>query len=158
MSDTTRRSVLAGAAGIGAAAVLAACGTDDAESSGSGVNGGTNGNAGQAAPTTPGQQTGGQPAGGTALAKTSEIPVGGGKIFKDKDIVITQPTAGQFKAFSATCTHQGCPVTTVANGTINCNCHNSKFSVSDGSVTGGPAKAPLEAKNVTVQGDSVTLA
>jgi Rieske Fe-S protein len=153
MSETTRRNVLVGAAGAGAAAVLAACGSDTSSDTGSTGNTG-----GQAAPTAAGQQQGGQQAGSAALAKTSDIPVGGGKVFKEQDVVVTQPTQGNFKAFSATCTHQGCPVTSVANGTINCNCHLSKFSAADGSVKGGPAKAPLAAKNVTVQGDSIVLA
>ncbi|HEV7897570.1 MAG TPA: Rieske (2Fe-2S) protein [Planosporangium sp.] len=150
MSETTRRSVLAGVAGVGAATVLAACGTD---SSTTAANPGTDNGGAQATPT-----TGQQPAGSTGLAKTSEIPVGGGKVIESQKIVVTQPVAGQYKAFSAQCTHAGCLVTTIADGVINCPCHKSKFSAADGSVKGGPAKAPLEAKNVTVQGDSVVLA
>jgi Rieske Fe-S protein len=148
MSETTRRNVLAGAAGVGAAAVLAACGSN---SSDTGSTGGSANNGGQAAPTA-GQQA------GAAAIKTSDIPVGGGKIFKDQNVVVTQPTAGQFKAFSATCTHNGCPVSTVENGVIGCNCHFSKFSVADGSVKGGPAPKPLPAKTVTVNGDNLTVA
>jgi Rieske Fe-S protein len=154
MSETTRRGVLAGAAGVGAAAVLAACGSsNDSSSSGSG----TDANTPAAAPTTAGQQQGGQTGGGTAI-KASDIPVGGGKIFKEQNVVVTQPTAGEFKAFSATCTHMGCPVSAIANGTINCNCHQSKFAVTDGSVKGGPATKALAAKTVTVSGDSITVA
>jgi Rieske Fe-S protein len=97
-----------------------------------------------------------QPAGG-ALAKTTDIPVGGGKIFKAQKVVVTQPTAGEFKAFSAVCTHQGCIVGTVANGTINCPCHGSKFKVSDGSVAGGPAPQPLPSKPITVTGTDIKL-
>lgn len=67
-------------------------------------------------------------AGGTELARTSDIPVGGGKIFKDRKIVVTQPTKDEFKAFSAICTHQGCTVSTVADGTIDCPCHGSKYA------------------------------
>jgi Rieske Fe-S protein len=93
-----------------------------------------------------------------ALASTSDVPVGGGKVFADKDVVVTQPTAGEFKAFSATCTHQGCKVNKVADGTINCPCHGSKFNIADGSVAGGPAKKPLPAKSVSVDGDSIVLA
>jgi Rieske Fe-S protein len=93
-----------------------------------------------------------------ALASTSEIPVGGGKVFADKDVVVTQPTSGDFKAFSATCTHQGCKVNKVVDGTIACPCHGSKFAIADGSVKAGPAKKPLPAKSVSVDGDSIVLA
>ena len=92
-----------------------------------------------------------------ALAATSDIPVGGGKVFADKDVVVTQPTSGDFKAFSATCTHQGCKVKNVANGLIVCPCHGSKFAIADGSPQAGPAKKPLPAKTVAVDGDSVVL-
>ncbi len=99
---------------------------------------------------------GGASAGG-ATARTADIPVGGGKIFADIQAVVTQPTAGEFKAFSSICTHQNCPVTEVTD-TINCNCHGSKFSLSDGSVVNPPAAQPLAAKTVTVEGDSLTVA
>ena len=94
---------------------------------------------------------------GSALAKTSEITVGGGKVLAAQQLVVTQPVAGTFKAFTAVCTHQGCIVSEVRDGTINCPCHGSKFKVSDGSVANGPATTPLAAKNVAVQGDSVVL-
>ena len=145
MSETTRRGVLAGAAGVGAAAVLAACGG----SNDSGTDA-QNSDAG-------GQQQGGQQQGGASI-KTSEIPVGGGKVFKDSEVVVTQPAAGEFKAFSARCTHQGCLVAAVSNGVISCPCHQSKFSATDGSVKGGPAPSALPARNVTVSGDSITIA
>ena len=97
-------------------------------------------------------------AGADALATTSSIPVGGGTVFADKDVVVTQPTAGEFKAFSATCTHQGCKVKSVADGVIVCPCHGSKFAIADGAVTAGPAKSPLPEKSVSVEGDSIVLA
>ncbi|GII21690.1 Rieske (2Fe-2S) protein [Planosporangium mesophilum] len=155
MSETTRRGVIAGAAGVGAAAVLAACGSDTSSPA---PNTGTDSSGGApSAPAASGQQQGGQQA-GAALAKTNEIPVGGGKVIESQKLVVTQPVAGEYKAFTAVCTHSGCLVTTVANGTINCPCHGSKFSAADGSVKGGPAKAPLAAKPVNVQGDSIVLA
>ncbi len=95
--------------------------------------------------------------GGTITAKTADIPVGGGKIFADIQAVVTQPTAGEFKAFSSICTHQDCPVSEVTD-TINCNCHGSKFSITDGSVVNPPAQSPLAAKNVTVDGDTISVA
>ncbi|MFG2498773.1 Rieske 2Fe-2S domain-containing protein [Streptomyces sp. NPDC048441] len=91
------------------------------------------------------------------LAKTSDIPVGGGKIFKDKKIVVTQPEEGGFKAFSAVCTHSGCTVSEVSGGTINCPCHGSKYRVADASVADGPAPRPLPPQNITVTGNSITL-
>ncbi|WP_393085132.1 Rieske (2Fe-2S) protein [Streptomyces sp. LN704] len=97
-------------------------------------------------------------AGGTELATTSDIPVGGGKIFKDRKIVVTQPTKDEFKAFSAVCTHQGCTVSTVANGTIDCPCHGSKYRITDASVVAGPAPRPLPAERITVEGNSIRLA
>ncbi|HZA72833.1 MAG TPA: Rieske (2Fe-2S) protein [Propionibacteriaceae bacterium] len=96
-------------------------------------------------------------AGGAATAKTADIPVGGGKIFADIQAVITQPTEGEFKAFSSICTHQNCPVTEVTD-TINCSCHGSRFSIADGSVVNPPATNPLGAREVTVDGDELTVA
>ncbi|AJT68856.1 Cytochrome b6-f complex iron-sulfur subunit [Streptomyces lydicus] len=95
--------------------------------------------------------------GGGVLGKTSEIPKGGGKIFKAEQVVVTQPEDGEFKAFSAVCTHAGCIVGEVAGGTINCLCHGSKFDITDGSVEDGPATKPLEPAKVNVKGGSVTL-
>ena len=90
-------------------------------------------------------------------AKAADIPVGSGTIFADAQTVITQPEAGEFKAFTSICTHQQCPVTEVTD-TINCKCHGSKFSIEDGSVVNPPAQDPLAAKTVTVEGDTVTVA
>ena len=96
----------------------------------------------------------GSPAPAKPIAKTSDVPVGSGVIVDD--VVVTQPAAGVFKGFSATCTHLGCTVATVADGTINCPCHGSKFNL-DGSVAQGPAARPLDTKNISVQGDSIVL-
>ena len=96
-------------------------------------------------------------ASGPVSARTRDIPVGGGTIFADAETVVTQPTAGTYKAFSSICTHAGCPVSQVTD-TIVCNCHGSKFSLGDGSVLAGPARSPLPAKAVTVQGGTVSVA
>lgn len=95
---------------------------------------------------------GGGAAGGTPLAKTSDIPVGSGKIIGDT--VVTQATAGAFAAFSTVCTHQGCNVDEIAGGTINCPCHGSKYKL-DGSVANGPAAKPLAKKTTKVDGGSI---
>jgi Rieske Fe-S protein len=96
--------------------------------------------------------------GGAELGASSEIPVGGGKVFANNEVVVTQPVKGTFAAFSAICPHQGCAVDTVKDGTINCPCHGSKFKVADGSVAKGPATTGLAKKSVTVTGDKITLA
>jgi Rieske Fe-S protein len=91
-----------------------------------------------------------------AISKAT-IPVGGGKIFADQKVVVTQPTSGDFKAFSAVCTHQACVVSTIANGTINCACHGSEYDITTGAVKKGPATQPLPEKSVTVSGDGITV-
>jgi nitrite reductase/ring-hydroxylating ferredoxin subunit len=152
-----RRAVLRGAAVAGLAGVsvplLAACGgSSDAGSTPS--SGGTTSaptTAPTSAPSSSGTASSG--GGGAVLGPVGDVPVGGGKVF-DK-IVVTQPKAGEFKAFTAVCTHAGCLVRTVENNTINCPCHGSKYSAEDGSVQGGPAPAPLAAVQVTVKGGNI---
>ncbi|WP_308404129.1 Rieske (2Fe-2S) protein [Streptomyces sp. SKN60] len=93
-----------------------------------------------------------------ALASTNDIPVGGGKILAEEGIVLTQPEPGQYKAFSAVCTHAGCTVATVESGTINCPCHGSKFRLADGTVAKGPATRPLAQTPIAVTGTTITRA
>ena len=133
--DPTRRGVLRGVAVGGLSLpLLAACGggggaTPDASASGSAVP--------------------------SVSAATADIPVGGGKIFADQLVVVTQPVKGEFKAFSATCTHQGCPVSEVTDGQIICPCHGSIFDAETGEVLDGPAPSPLEPVEVVVEGQDV---
>jgi Rieske Fe-S protein len=145
MSDgtgATRRMLVlgAGVGALGAAGLLAGCGDSGNESKG----------------TTP-TVTPTSAAGGVVLVKTGDVPVGGGTIVAAQGVVVTQPTAGTFKGFSATCTHQQCQVRTVADGKISCPCHGSAFSIVDGSVVNGPATAPLPAKAIAVSGGEVRL-
>ncbi|MFE9396728.1 Rieske (2Fe-2S) protein [Streptomyces flavidovirens] len=144
-----RRTVVAAVGAAGVAAALTACGGSDSDSP-----------YGTAAEKPPGgaSEPGSGGDAGAVLAKTADIPEGGGKVFADKGLVVTQPTAGQFKAFSSKCTHQGCAVKDVANGMINCPCHGSMFDATDGSVKAGPATTPLPAAAIKVEGDSITLA
>ena len=88
--------------------------------------------------------------------QAAEIPVGGGKVFEALKVVVTQPTAGDFKAFTAVCTHQGCTVNAVADGVITCPCHGSEFDAATGAVKKGPATEPLEAKSVSVGADGLS--
>ncbi|MFF5504521.1 Rieske (2Fe-2S) protein [Streptomyces roseolus] len=152
---TPRRTVLLAAAALttATAATATGCGSD-----GGGGDGGTESSTPASAEPTGGASSAPGTAGGTPLASTSEIPVGGGTVFADRKVVVTQPEAGEFKAFSAICTHQGCTVSKVANGTIDCPCHGSRFSVTDGAVTAGPAPRPLPAAEITVSGETIILA
>lgn len=153
----SRRRALAGAVTLGVGVpFLAACGSDEA-SSGTGASGSPSsaGSSGAASsPAAPATSEGAA----SGLTTTADIPVGGGTIFADEGVVITQPTEGEFKGFSNICTHQGCPVTGVEDGSIVCTCHNSTFSIEDGSVQGGPASSALDEIALTVEGDSISLA
>ncbi|WP_371636898.1 Rieske (2Fe-2S) protein [Streptomyces zaomyceticus] len=135
MSGVARRTVVTAAGGAGLAMALTACG--------GGGDAGTG-------------DDGAAEEGGT-LARTGDIPVGGGKVLADKGMVITQPKAGEFKAFSSKCTHQGCAVSSVKDGAIVCPCHQSHFDISDGSVKSGPATAPLPPEPIQVVGDAISL-
>jgi Rieske Fe-S protein len=158
-SATTRRTILRAAGLLGltgaGAAALGAC----AEAS-SGSPSATPAAAETSAPTSPtAPATSSKPSASTAKAPegpsvaTSKVPVGGGVILENANYVVTQPSKGKYKAFSKICTHQGCPVASVANGVIHCNCHGSEYSIKDGSVTNPPAPKPLaEAKTAVFEG------
>lgn len=89
-----------------------------------------------------------------AVARTADVPVGSGLVVGN--VVLTQPTPGTFSGFSSVCTHAGCTVSEVVGASINCPCHGSSFNL-DGTVAEGPAKRPLEAKQISVQGDSIVI-
>ena len=94
---------------------------------------------------------------GTVLASAKEIPVGGGKIFPAERVVVTQPARGTYRAFSAVCTHVGCILNQISDGTINCPCHGSEFKITNGAVVTGPAPAPLPKKQVKIVDGKVVL-
>lgn len=94
---------------------------------------------------------------GKVIAKTSEVPVGGGKVLQKWRIVITQPTEGVFKAFSSSCPHKGCAVSGPEEGVMTCPCHGSEFAADSGKCLKGPADAPLAAYPLKVEGDGIIL-
>jgi nitrite reductase/ring-hydroxylating ferredoxin subunit len=168
-THASRRAIVAGTAlacvGVACSGLVAGCATYNANNGGVGgapVQGGAaSAGSGSTGPAGGGAGSGGAGSGGTgpaALATTSQVPVGGGTINNAQKVVITQPDAGSYKAFTAVCTHQGCTVDAVVNGTIDCPCHGSRFSIKDGSVVNGPAASPLASVAIKVQGTSILLA
>jgi Rieske Fe-S protein len=136
----TRRSVLAAGAGVVGVAALAACGSKSKSAAA----------ADSAAPAS---------SAAGALAKLSDIPVGGAVSATSggKPILISQPTAGTVKAFSAICTHMGCTVGP-AKGELDCPCHGSRYNLTTGAVIGGPAPKPLTPVAVKVVNGQVVTA
>ncbi|MFE7564963.1 Rieske (2Fe-2S) protein [Kitasatospora sp. NPDC057500] len=126
----TRRTLLCGAAAVlaaGGAVAVSGCSSSSSSDSGSAAR-------------TP-----------VDVGPASAVPVGGGTVYREKKIVVTQPAEGQFKAFSAKCTHAGCIVDQVKNQQIQCPCHSSLFGITDGAVLDGPAKSPLPEYTVAVE-------
>lgn len=130
----SRRIVFSGLGALGVATALAGCAGSD------------------------GGSTKAKVTAGTELATTSEVPVGGGIILADQKLVVTQPSAGTFEAFSAVCTHQGLLVTSVEDGTIRCANHGSSYSATTGDVEGGPAPSALARVEIEVDGDKILAA
>lgn len=164
LTNPSRRALLR-AAGVGGAAVAvataaAACGGSSNGTASDPVQASTAGGAPTSASAGGSSAAASGGGNGTPLYSTAQIPLKGGMInaAADGGIVVTQPSSGTYKAFSSTCTHQGCTVATVSNNVIQCPCHGSQYSAEDGSVIGGPAPKPLPAKNITVSGGNIYAA
>jgi Rieske Fe-S protein len=155
-SGLSRRRTLTGMAGVGLALpVLAACGDD---STATATDPSPSPQAGSPSTSTSGSDDPSPTSGSGGFASTADIPVGGGAVFADEGVVVTQPAKGEFKGFGVTCTHAGCPVNQVTT-TINCPCHGSRFSIVDGvPVEGSPASDPLDTVALRVDGDQISLA
>ncbi len=157
----SRRDLLAmTGVGVVGAGLLAACG-------------GSSGNATQPATTTStsppttaptsaaptsAAPTSAAPAAAGFTVRTADIPVGSGRIYDAQKLVVTQPTAGQFRAFSAVCPHQGCNVASFQGKQIVCPCHASLFDLGTGARVSGPAPTGLSTEKLTVSGGTITVA
>jgi Rieske Fe-S protein len=160
----SRRGALTGASLGLTLPVLAACGGDEPDAAGD--NGSPTGRSSDSeSPESPTSEAPSEsptkkkkkPKGDGGIAATADVPVGGGLVLAEQELVITQPTKGEFKGFTAVCTHAGCLVDDVTD-TINCPCHGSAYSIEDGSVVGGPAPSPLAEEKLVVEGGSIDLA
>lgn len=150
-----RCAAMVALAGAGAP-LLAACGGGDSSSGAPSASGSSSApNSGATSPSSSAPASSAPAGGGSVLGPVSDVPVGGGKVFSDAKVVVTQPTAGTYKGFSAVCTHQGNPIGSVEGGQIVCPFHNSHFSIADGSPVSGPAQSPLPAVNVKVEGGNI---
>ncbi|GAA2125181.1 Rieske (2Fe-2S) protein [Glycomyces algeriensis] len=139
----TRRGMMCGLAGLGAAGALAACGTE----SPSGSDSSTTGSSGT---------EGGSTGEGGGIAATSDVPVGGG-IVVDQTVIV-QPTADEFLAFTAVCPHQGATVAAPdADGNIICPQHQSTWTI-EGTLEQGPADIDLPPVEITVEDGQISLA
>jgi len=155
MTAINRRRALAGSAAIAVGVpVLAACSSDDSTA----TDPADSPSPSDESPSEPSSDGTSTPDGAEALASAADVPVGGCLVVTGAKVVVTQPTEGDFKAFSAVCTHQGCLVETSSDGEIPCPCHGSRFSLEDGSPTSGPATAALAPLEIAVDGDSIVRA
>ena len=137
----SRRGVIASAVGVSVVAALSACSTEVSNLTST------------PAPDEP------KTSAPVAVAKTTDIPIGSGKKFdvEGVPILITQPRAGEFRGFSAVCTHAGFVMSNMANSEIKCDNHGAVYSADDGSVLSGPAPRALGKVTVTIEGDDVLV-
>lgn len=137
---TSRRTVLGGAGiaalALGSGLALTGCGQDSSQPSGQ------SGSSGQ-------QDT------GPVSVPKSEVAVGSGKVAGS--FIVAQPAAGEYRAYSNVCPHQGCAVSLVQEGNAVCPCHGSEFKLTDGSRVAGPAKTGLTAAIVEQDGDNLSV-
>ena len=154
MTAINRRRALSGSAAVAVGVpLLAACGGGEADGTASDPSA-----SGSASPDDPASSDETGAAAGASLASTADVPVGGCFVVAGAQVVVTQPTEGDFKAFSAVCTHQGCAVESSTAGDIPCPCHGSTFSLEDGSALSGPATAGLAPVEIAVDGDAIVRA
>ncbi|MDI3404829.1 Rieske (2Fe-2S) protein [Streptomyces cavernicola] len=121
-ASAARRTVLKGAALAGTAGLgVAACSTESKV-----------GHAKNPTPTAP-----------VDLGDAEAVPVGGVKLYREQRLLVTRSADGEYKAFSAQCTHAGCVLDKIEKDEGNCPCHGSRFDIRTGEALKGPATVPL---------------
>ena len=91
--------------------------------------------------------------------KADQLSPNSAKILKiyNGPVMVVRTSGGQFKAFSARCTHLGCIVQYVGDNPaphFECHCHGSRFDANGVNIA-GPAPRPLDRLKVEVDGEDV---
>jgi nitrite reductase/ring-hydroxylating ferredoxin subunit len=139
--------------------LLVACGSDDSDAAPPAQE-----RDGASASPEASEPSGGGSGGQAGLVAVAKVPVGGGVVLTDQKIIVTQPTKGEFKAYTSVCTHQGGALTSVNDGVMTCSLHGSQFAIEDGANVVGPNGSdggsvdPLPEVAVRVEGDQVVKA
>ena len=77
--------------------------------------------------------------------------------FGNKPVILIRNAAGEFRAFSATCTHLDCTVQFRKDmGLIWCACHNGRYDLNGRNVAGPPPR-PLDEYRVIIQGEDISI-
>jgi Rieske Fe-S protein len=91
--------------------------------------------------------------------KSSELPPNSGKVFAfgSRPAIVVRTPAGDWRAFTAVCTHLNCTVQYRSDmQMIWCACHNGMYDL-NGKVVSGPPPRPLEEYAVHVRSDEVVV-
>ncbi len=92
-------------------------------------------------------------------AKVGELPRNSGKVFKfgSKPGMLVHNEQGEYKAFSAVCTHLECTVQYREDFKhVWCACHNGHFDLTGKNIIGPPPR-PLEVYDVDISGDDIVV-
>jgi len=91
--------------------------------------------------------------------RVNELPPNSGKIFKfgNKPALLVRTPTGEYKAFSAVCTHLDCIVQYRPDlRLIWCACHNGQYNLSGKNIAGPPPR-PLEEYAVNIRGEEIVV-
>ena len=97
---------------------------------------------------------------GTVIVREADVAPGAAVEFTDEETsqqaILVHLESGDFRAYSAICTHRACTVNYSSSGELACPCHGSVFDSANGAaVIEGPAKRPLPEIPVEVRNGEV---